>query len=139
MSTDLTFSEEWLKEYCTRTGQKMPEGFAKAGRGRESPKPNKYRNKRTARGNLVFASQHEAEVYDLILLRLKAGEIRGFTMQHPFVLPGGVKYFADFVILNNDQTYAVLDAKSEATRKDKTYRLKRRQMKECLGIEIVEV
>jgi hypothetical protein len=33
----------------------------------------------------------------------------------------------------------VLDAKSEATRKDKTYRLKRRQRKECLGIQIVEV
>jgi len=139
MSAALTFSEEWLADYCKRTGQRMPEGFSQ-GRpvGRES-RPNKYHNKPTTRGNLKFQSQHEAEVYDVVLIRLRAGEIRGFIMQHPFILPGGVKYIADFVILNNDMTYSVLDAKSEATRRDKTYRLKRRQMKECLGIQIVEV
>lgn len=41
--------------------------------------------------------------------------------------------------LKNDGTYDVIDAKSEATRKDRVYRIKRRQMREVLGIEIVEV
>lgn len=50
-----------------------------------------------------------------------------------------MKYIADFVTQEADGTYTVYDAKSEATRKDKTYRLKRRQMKNCLGIEIQEV
>ena len=59
--------------------------------------------------------------------------------QVPFLLPGGVKYIADFVVLEKDGTYTVMDAKSEATRKDKTYRLKKRLMRECLGLEIVEV
>ena len=50
-----------------------------------------------------------------------------------------MKYRADFVVLRNDGRYDVVDAKSDATRKDKVYRLKKRQMKEVLGIEIVEV
>ena len=71
--------------------------------------------------------------------RLKAGDIRGWIPQVEFALPGGVKYRADFVVLRNDGRYDVVDAKSDATRKDKTYRIKRRQMKEVLGMEIVEV
>ena len=46
---------------------------------------------------------------------------------------------ADFVTFNADGSYTVYDAKSEATRRDKVYRLKRRQMRECLGLEIEEV
>ena len=56
-----------------------------------------------------------------------------------FLLPGGVKYVADFVTLNTDGTWSVLDAKSEATSRDKAYRIKRKLMRECLGIEIEEV
>lgn len=63
----------------------------------------------------------------------------GVVCQQAFALPGGVKYIADFVALKNDGTYDVIDAKSEATRKDKVYRLKRKQMRNVLGIEIVEV
>jgi hypothetical protein len=70
---------------------------------------------------------------------LKAGEIRGVFRQHPFLLPGGVVYRADFVVLDNDGTWHVEDAKSVATARDKVYRLKKRQMRECLGIEIKEV
>ncbi len=72
-------------------------------------------------------------------LRCRSGEFKGLARQVAFYLPGGVKDMADFVSLNADGSYTVYDAKSEATRRDKVYRLKRRQMRECLGLEIKEV
>lgn len=87
----------------------------------------------------MFDSAHEAEVFRQLDFRVRAGELRGVVCQQPFQLPGGVKYIADFVALKNDGTYDVIDAKSDATKRDKVYRLKKRQMKEVLGIEIVEV
>ena len=64
---------------------------------------------------------------------------RQVLCQVPFDLPGGVKYIADFVTLERDGTFTVWDAKSEATARDKAYRIKKRQMKECLGINVQEV
>ena len=58
---------------------------------------------------------------------------------HGAHLPGGVKYIADFVTLELDGSFTVWDAKSSATARDKVYRLKKRQMRECLHIEIREV
>ena len=53
-------------------------------------------------------------------------------------MPGGVKYVADFVLLHSDGHFTVIDAKSDATRRDRVYRLKKRLMRECLKLEIVE-
>ena len=141
MSTRLVFSDEWLKEYEKRTGLGEHGKNDRAGTPAEQKpkKRSKYGNRRTECGGRVFDSAHEAEVFKQLDLRVRAGDLRGVVCQQVFALPGGVKYIADFVALKNDGTYDVLDAKSEATRKDKTYRLKRRQMKEVLGIEIVEV
>ena len=148
--TRLDFTEEWFRDYQRRTGLgehgKKDDGnpsvspsashlpLHKGGTGR-----SKYGNTRTERDGRRFDSKHEADVYDQLQLRVRAGELRGIVCQQPFLLPGGVKYIADFVALKNDGTYDVIDAKSVATRKDKVYRIKRRQMKEVLGIEIVEV
>ena len=129
------FDEKWLNEYARRTGIKVP-GIEQT---KEDPPRRKYGNRKTEIDGRVFDSLHEAEVYRELLIRWKAGEIRSVCCQVPFLLPGGVKYIADFAVLENDGTYTVMDAKSEATRKDKVYRLKKRQMRECLGIEIVEV
>ena len=163
-----TFDEKWLRDYCQRTGKPYPHekgnGAAEApppsaACGRNLPpegglgdgmdamfysvsaakRLSKYGNKRTERGGRVFASKHEADVYDDLMLQLRAEEIYGVFCQFPFLLPGDVVYIADFVTLNQDGTYTVLDAKSEATRKDKVYRLKRRLMDKCLGIKIKEV
>ena len=128
------FDESWLKQFCARTGQPNP-----LEPGASTPKRRKYGNNPTERDGRHFDSKHEADRYDELMLMLKAGEIHGVFCQHPFILPGGVVYRADFVVLDKDGTWHVEDAKSVATARDKVYRLKKRQMRECLGIEVHEV
>lgn len=139
--TKLEFTEEWFRDYQRRTGLgEHGKAESKPVHADQKPKKrSKYGNTRTERDGRMFDSKHEADVYDQLQLRLRAGELRGVICQQAFLLPGGVKYVADFVALKSDGTYDVIDAKSEITRKDRVYRLKRRQMKEVMGIEIVEV
>ena len=99
----------------------------------------KYGNEKVCRGGKRFDSKHEAAVYEELRLRCMAGEYLGLGLQVAFYLPGGIKYLADFVAITKDGGIEVMDAKSEATRRDKVYRLKKRLMKECLGLEIIEV
>lgn len=131
--TPMIWTEEQLREYQKRTG------LGEHTETPAAPKRAKYGNRKTEADGRIFDSKHEAEVYRDLLMLWKAGEILGVMCQVAFLLPGGVKYIADFVTLGKDGRYTVMDAKSEATRKDKTYRLKKRQMRECLGIEIAEV
>lgn len=133
----LRMTEEEFSAWQKRQGQ--ADAQARAELPQPSPKRSKYGNVKTETDGKRFDSRHEARVYEDLRLRALAGEFRGLACQAVFYLPGGVKYKADFVTLNLDGSYTVLDAKSEATHKDKVFRLKRRQMKECLGIEIQEV
>lgn len=139
MPTDLTFTEEWLRDYERRTGKRAHEQTGGPAAPAQDKRRSKYGNRRTEYAGFVFDSQHEAEIFRDLDLRVRAGELRAVACQVRFALPGGVTYVADFVALRPDGTYRVLDAKSAATRKDKTYRLKRRLMRECLGLEIEEV
>jgi hypothetical protein len=135
----LNVSEDWLRAYCKRTGQKLPAEIGEE-RGRvQKERRSKYGNLKTSLDGRVFASKHEAEAYQRFALEVMSGEHYAVLCQVPFNLPGGVKYIADFVTLELDKTFTVWDAKSEATARDKAYRIKKRQMKECLGIEIREV
>ena len=112
---------------------------------RDAPPPGealrgaKYGNEKVCRGGKRFDSKHEAAVYEELRLRCMAGEYLGLGLQVAFYLPGGIKYLADFVAITKGGGIVVMDAKSEATRRDKVYRLKKRLMKECLGLEIREV
>ena len=112
---------------------------------RDAPPPGealrgaKYGNEKVCRGGKRFDSKHEAAVYEELRLRCMAGEYLGLGLQVAFYLPGGIKYLADFVAITKGGGIEVMDAKSEATRRDKVYRLKKRLMKECLGLEIIEV
>ena len=137
---NLTFDEEWLRDYCKRTGKSMPPELEPSAIKEKSAAPRrKYGNKPVTRHGIHFDSIHEADVYDDLLLEQRAGVVAAIACQVPFRLPGGVIYRADFVVMHpHTREYTVIDAKSDATRKDKTYRLKRRQMRERLGIEIEE-
>ena len=88
---------------------------------------------------MKFDSQHEADVYQELMLMVRAGELKAVIRQVGFDLPGGIRYFADFCTIAPDNTITVYDAKSEVTRKNRTYINKKKQMKALWDIEIVEV
>ena len=104
------------------------------------PKRNKYGNRRVEIDGMKFDSQHEADVYfGTLLPAWKCGAYKLLARQVPFDLPGGIGYIADFVTVGADGHVCVMDAKSEITRKNRTYINKKKQMKACWGIEIQEV
>lgn len=115
--------------------------------GAEPKKKPKYGNRKTDVNGIPFDSQHEAEVYLQLMDRVKAGELKCVMRQVRFDLGGGpycskesrYQYIADFVTVDPDNRVAVLDAKSEATRKDRTYINKKKQMMAEWGIEVQEV
>lgn len=114
-------------------------------------KPLKYRNTPTTDAQGVkHASKKQATRYRDLGLLMKSGAIEMLAREVRFRLPGGVEYVADHVtvtprgmaelskmIAHGDLT--VEDVKSDATRKNPVYRLKAKQMRECLGIPVKEV
>ena len=107
--------------------------------GGEEKKGKKYGNVRCEVDGKKFDSRHEARVYEELMLRWMAKEVRVVMRQAPFDLPGGIRYIADFAVIEADGRFRVLDAKSEATRKNRVYINKKKQMKAVWGIEIEEV
>nr|DAU71895.1 MAG TPA: Endonuclease [Caudoviricetes sp.] len=151
------FDEAWLRAYQARTGcgareygrgslpqsptaTAPPSGGAKecrpAAEG-EKPRP-KYGNRKTQVDGITFDSKHESEVYAGLKLRQRAGDIAAMAMQVRFRLGERIEYVADFVVIDAAGAH-VIDAKSEATRRDKVYRIKKKLMREKWGIEIEEV
>lgn len=145
------FDEAWLRDYCLRTGKPYPNHLGASSerallRAEErlndpeaKPKRRKYGNIRVEVNGMKFDSKHEAAVYEELSLRLKAGEIRLLLRQVPFDLPGGIRYIADFCTIDREGAFHVMDAKSEATRKNRVYINKKKQMKACWGLEVEEV
>ena len=95
---------------------------------------NKYGNKRTTLHGIAFDSQKEAYRYNDLLLLQRVGKISNLRRQVRFnLIPAtnderGVSYFADFTY-TEDGKNIVEDVKSEATKKDKTYIIKRKLLK----------
>ena len=124
-------------EYAAYIGRNRIQAPAKPP---EPRRRNKYGNNKVEVDGKKFDSQHEANVYMELMLRVRAGELRTVCRQVKFDLPGGIVYVADFVtILPDMRVEAVIDAKSEATRQNRVYINKRKQMKAVWGIEIQEV
>lgn len=106
----------------------------------QAPKRQKYGNRRVEIDGIKFDSKHEASIYQQLMLRVKTGELKCVCRQVKFDLPGGIIYIADFVAIKPDMHIeAVYDAKSPATKQNRVYINKRKQMKACWGIEIKEV
>ena len=123
-----------VAERMARSMRQSKQAQQSAPQPEEQPKRSKYGNRKTELDGITFDSAHEASVWHGLKLELQAGEYKGVARQVAFGLPGGVTYVADFVTLNNDGTYTVLDAKSSATRENAVYKLKKKQMKNCLGL-----
>lgn len=103
-------------------------------------KRSKYGNRRVEVDGIKFDSQHEVTIYQELMLRVRAGELKAVLRQVSFDLPGGIRYVADFVTIAPDMHVEdVYDAKSPATKANRVYINKKKQMKACWGIEIREV
>lgn len=103
-------------------------------------KRQKYGNRITVVDGKKFGSQHEADYYFSVLWpRWMAGELVLLARQVPFDLPGGIRYIADFVTVDTEGRVEVIDAKSAATKKNRTYINKKKQMKAIWRIDILEV
>lgn len=140
----LRWTEEDLKDYQARHKRQalpcvpaVPSGVSVADMDR--PKRNKYGNRRVEVDGIRFDSQKEARYYEELMLRYRAGDLKLVLLQVPFILPGPVRYYADFLTIDNDGRFEVIDVKSEATRKNRVYINKKKQMKAVWGIEIKEV
>lgn len=102
----------------------------------------KYRNVRTEFNGITYDSKKEANrAAELRILEL-GQKINDLKKQVRFALWVNrfliCTYVADFVYTENGKQI-VEDVKSPATRKLPVYRLKKKLMRACLGIEIVEV
>lgn len=105
------------------------------GEAKPPAKQSKYRNVPTVIDGVRFDSRREGKYYVRLCMMKRAGELLWFCRQPRFLLPGGIEYRADFIVAYVDRV-EVVDVKGTRT---KEYNIKRRQMREVLGIEIVEV
>ena len=128
------YAELMRRRRGTRSGEQGT-GIA----GADGVKRQKYGNRKVTVDGKRFDSKHEAEVYTALMLRVRAGELKCVARQVSFDLPGGIRYVADFVTIDAEDRAEVIDAKSEATRKNRVYINKKKQMASEWGIEIREV
>lgn len=105
---------------------------------------NKYGAVKVKTSEGVFDSQKEYTRYKELQMLQKAGVISDLQKQVTYVLipkqnkEQAVKYIADFVYIENGKT-VVEDTKSEITRKNPTYVIKRKLMLWVHDIHIKEV
>ena len=99
-------------------------------------KKTKYRANKTSVDGHTFDSQKEADYYVELKNRLKANDIKGFCLQPTFILAPGLKYKADFIIFNKDNTTEVIDVKGFKT---KEYIAKKKVFEEKFDLTITEI
>lgn len=97
---------------------------------------SKYLNKKTTIDGITFDSKKESVFYSELLLLMKAKIVVEITRQVPFLLQESFKkngkthrkieYIADFVVEYADGHTEVIDVKSEFTKKDKVYCIKKK-------------
>lgn len=111
----------------------------------QSPAPKKkpkYRNEKVSVGRLAFDSKKEARRWEQLTRLYAAGAIADLKRQTRLrCVVNGEKvctYVADFTYLEAGR-FVVEDVKSPFTRKLAVYRLKKRLVKACLGLEIREI
>lgn len=102
----------------------------------KSIKKTKYRANKTSVDGHTFDSKKEADYYCNLKMRLQAKDIKGFCLQPTFMLAPGLKYKADFIVFNNDNTTEVIDVKGYKT---KEYIAKKKVFEEKYNLTITEI
>ena len=101
----------------------------------KKPKRNKYNARKTKIDGNTFDSIKEAEYYKELELLRKTGEIKWYCLQPTFILSEGVKYKADFIVLDKNNEVHVIDVKGFKT---DVYKLKKKLLKNKYNIELEE-
>lgn len=130
----LRMTEEEYREFMQRAQPNRLRSFADP--KTDTEKAGKYKNKRVEVDGKKFDSRREASAYQELLRLRAAGEIKLILRQVPFDLPGNIRYFADFCVVDKNGAFRVLDAKGMKTR---VYINKKKQLKAIWGIDIEEV
>ncbi len=108
------------------------------------PKRGKYGNTKVIVNNIQFDSKKEAARYRELIIFQKIGEISNLELQPEYLLipkqgkERACRYIGDFRYTDKSGATIVEDVKSVATRKNRTYILKRKLMLENFGIIISE-
>ena len=97
---------------------------------------SKYRANKTSVDGHTFDSEKEANFYCDLKLRLQGKEINGFCLQPTFILAPGLKYKADFIVFNKDNTYDIIDVKGFKT---KEYIAKKKVFEDKFNFKITEI
>lgn len=110
---------------------------------------SKYGNRKTVVDGVEFASAKEARRYGELKLLERAGKIADLALHPKFPLKVNGKlvctYIADFAYYDRHPSGAVHaqinveDVKSEATRKNRAYRIKNKLFAALMGFSIQEV
>lgn len=111
---------------------------------------NKYHNKKVIYDGITFDSIKEKNRYIELKLLERAGLIKDLKLQYEFELQPAftinnkkirkISYIADFYYFDNElNDYVVEDVKSEITKKDKTYCLKKKMFEYRYKMEIQEL
>lgn len=110
----------------------------------------KYGNRRVTADGFTFDSVKECNRYMDLKYMLLAGKIKDLELHKPYVLDEGfrdkhgkwhrdLRYIADFVYYDCELGETVIeDVKSDATREDRVYKIKKRLMMKK-GLYITEV
>ena len=111
------------------------------------PKPSRYRNEPVTVDGEKFASKKQYARWCQLKMLEKAGKIANLEREVPFELAPGVtlsgkrkpsvRYYAD-AVYEEDGAKVVEDTKSDITRRDPVYRIKKHLMMSVHGIEIME-
>ena len=99
-------------------------------------KKSKYGAIKTEIDGHVFDSKKEADYYIELKMRLQAKDIKGFCIQPVFILAPKLKYKADFIVFNNDNTAEIIDVKGFKT---KEYITKKKVFEDKYKLKIKEV
>lgn len=102
-------------------------------------KPSKYRNTKCVVDGIRFDSIKESERYEVLKEARKTGNVLWFILQPCFRLPGGTRYYADFLVVWRNGSVVIEDVKSGITRKLAVYRTKKREVEHLYGITIHEI
>jgi hypothetical protein len=120
-----------------------------AGMGRGGRRLSKYGNRKTLGAGGLFDSAKEARTFDELALAMRSSRAEErvvdvkrsvrFLLIEARLGERACNYEADFVVTYADGRVEVIDTKSEITRRNRAYVIKRKLMLERHGVRIREV